>query len=407
MSFLTFNFTKNHIFFLLLFVSYFLRNLMNALINYFIKDNFNIVKKHLIEFYFVTSSFLLAIFPFCIERKRAHNHKRLNTDKSNETEVNANNIIELIHSKRSFMNVPKVLKLIILISTFNFIPRVVIFFFYYFDDDDSKFSSFPNLSSVNIFYILTTFLLSRIFLSKYFYRHHFVSLTINIIGFVINIIIDVVRLNKIDNIIFYFTCMLFSISFSSSVISGKFLLNYISPYSLELYLGLVQVVYSIIISIPLCFIEKNEENIFNNFFEILDRYEIILLYIFNMIFTCCYGIFIWIIVNKFSPNDYALSMIFENMIDKFYEYILTPASFTNNLFVSIIQIFIFILLIIGICIHNEIVVINKWGLNEYIKNNISKKGEDDFDQIYSLEGALEDIEIDNERKASEMLINID
>ena len=100
-------------------------------------------------------------------------------------------------------------------------------------------------------------------------------------------------------------------------------------------------------------------------------------------------------------------MIFETMIDKFYEYILKSESFTNNLIVSIIQIFIFILLIIGICIHNEMIVINKWGLNEYIKNNISKKGEDDFDQIFSLEGALEDMEIDNERKASEMLINID
>ena len=68
--------------------------------------------------------------------------------------------------------------------------------------------------------------------------------------------------------------MLFSISFSSSVISGKFLLNYISPYSLDLYVGVVQIVYLIIISILLYFIEKNRENIFNNFFEILDGYEV-------------------------------------------------------------------------------------------------------------------------------------
>ena len=138
------------------------------------------------------------------------------------------------------------------------------------------------------------------------------------------------------------------------------------------------------------------ENIFNNFFEILDRYEIILLYIFNMIFTCCYGVFIWIIVNKFSPNDYALSMIFETMIDKFYEYILKSESFTNNLFVSIIQIFIFILLIIGICIHNEIIVINKWGLNEYTKKNISKKGEEDTQRVYSLNESLDEIITDDD-----------
>ena len=113
-----------------------------------------------------------------------------------------------------------------------------------------------------------------------------------------------------------------------------------------------------------------------------------------MICICAYGVFIWIIINKFSPNDYALSMMVENMIDKIFEYVLNPSSFTNKIYYSILQIFIFILLIIGICIHNEVIIINKCGLNEYTRDKIAKKGEEDYQFIYN-------INEDNDEKSNE------
>ena len=64
----------------------------------------------------------------------------------------------------------KLLKLIILTSTFNFLPRIITFFLFYLVNDDSKFGSVPVLNSVSIFYILGTFLLSRIYFSTYFYK---------------------------------------------------------------------------------------------------------------------------------------------------------------------------------------------------------------------------------------------
>ena len=105
-------------------------------------------------------------------------------------------------------------------------------------------------------------------------------------------------------------------------------------------------------------------------------------------------VFIWIIINKFSPNDYALSMMVENMIDKIFEYVLNPSSFTNKIYYSILQIFIFILLIIGICIHNEVIIINKCGLNEYTRDKIAKKREEDYQFIYN-------INEDNDEKSNE------
>ena len=375
MSFLTFNVNKNHIFFPLLFLSYFLRQLLNEIIKNVNKDkvlifgNSAIAKSSIIDIYIFTPSNLFIVFLFCIEKIRAKkNNMKIEKVEKIKKE-------ELIYNKRYFVGFRKLLKLIVLTSTFNFIPRIIIFFLFYFVNDDSKFGYSPVMSSVSIFYILATSLLSRIFFSSYFYKHHFVSLAINIFGLIINAIIDIRNLNKKYNLILFVINMAGTISYSLASISGKFLLTYVTPYALQLYIGLVQIVYLGILFIPLFFIERNGENIFVNFFDVLDGYKIILLYIGVMIFICCYGVFIWIIINKFSPNDYALSMMVENMIDKLFEYVLKPETFTDNIFISIIQIIIFILLIIGICIHNEIIVINKWGLNDYTKSNIAMKGE--------------------------------
>ena len=184
--------------------------------------------------------------------------------------------------------------------------------------------------------------------------------------------------------------MVGNISFSFASITSKFLITYVTPYALELYIGLVQIVYLIILYIPLYFIKRNGENIFANFFIIMDNYKLVLLYIANGIYICAYGVFIWIIIDKFSPNDYALSMMVENMIDKIFEYVRNPNSFTEKIYFSIIQIFIFILLIIGICIHNEVIIINKCGLNQYTKDKIEKKSEEDYKDLININERIEE-----------------
>ena len=403
MSLFTFNVNKNHIFFLLIFVTYFLRQLFKEISNRINKDkvlifgNSLIAKATIIDIYLFTPSNLLVIFPYFIEKIRAKNLKK--SDKL----ILKNEKVNFLLKKTTFVKIPKVLKLIILTSTFNFIPRIITFFLFYFVNDDSKFGPIPILNSVSIFYILATFLLSRIFLSSYFYRHHFVSLAINIFGLIINIIIDIGNLKKNNYIIIkYVIDIVGEISFSFASITGKFLLTYISPYALTLYIGLVQILYLIIIFIPLYFIERNGENIFANFFVVFDRYEIILLYIGIDISICCYGLFIWILLNKFSPNDYALSMMVEAMIDKLFQYTLKPETFKDNMFISISQIIIFILLIIGICIHNEIIIINKCGMNEYTKNKISEKGAEDFKEADDLKNiGLDDISSEEDTIRSE------
>ena len=383
MSFITININKNHIFFLLLFISYFLRDLLGEFIKYLIKDkkiifgNSKVSKKTIIDIYILTPSNIFVFFLYYIERRRA---------KKNSEDIKVIDKIvnqKIIYKERTLVGRGKLIKLIFLTATLNFIPRFLPFFLFYIVNDDTKFD-FASLGSVNIFYIIATSILSRIFLSNYYYRHHYVSLAINSIGLILNIIIDISYITKTYTIIYYVINLCGNIVFSFASITSKFLLTYITPYALVLYIGIIQIVYLIIIFIPLYFIERNGENIFTNFFDIMDNYKVILLYIANMFCLCAYGIFIWIIIDKFSPNDYALSMMVQNFIDKMFEYVLNPKSFTEKLHFSILQIFIYILLLIGISIHNEVIIINKCGLNEHTKNQITIKGEEDYQDLIDI-----------------------
>lgn len=97
-----------------------------------------------------------------------------------------------------------------------------------------------------------------------------------------------------------------------------------------------------------------------------------------MIFNCLYNILILIINDKFSPNYLAVAMIIEGITEQLNSIIFNSTQFVDNLFRSIYIIIIYFILIIGVFIHNEILVINYWKLNENTKNIITKKSIEDF-----------------------------
>ena len=80
MSFITININKNHIFFLLLFISYFLRDLLGEFIKYLIKDkkiifgNSKVSKKTIIDIYILTPSNIFVFF-FLLYRKKKSKKK--------------------------------------------------------------------------------------------------------------------------------------------------------------------------------------------------------------------------------------------------------------------------------------------------------------------------------------------
>ena len=97
-----------------------------------------------------------------------------------------------------------------------------------------------------------------------------------------------------------------------------------------------------------------------------------------MIINFTYNVFIWIINDRFSPNDLSMSMAVEGIIGIIDLMIFNFEKFKDELIMSIYEMCIYFILMIGSAIHNEIIVLYFCGLHEYTKKNLSLKAEEDF-----------------------------
>ena len=122
------------------------------------------------------------------------------------------------------------------------------------------------------------------------------------------------------------------------------------------------------------------------------------MYFIAMILNFIYVVFIWIIIDRFSPNDFSMSTVIEGLTNKLLKFFFKNDYETGEF---IYECAIYILLAIGICIFSEIIVINKCGLNENTKENFGNKGYEDYEltkntqrfSIDSLDGKLIDDDI--------------
>ena len=378
MSFIKFNIVKNHIFFFLLFASYFLREYIKKFIDDSIKEkdysfgNSKISTITLFNLYAYMISNLLAIFCVCII------YIRTRKEKKNESRKHSKNEVKLIYNNELYKNIPKFLKRTFSLALFNFMAQIIRFLLYYLVNNDEKFTLNSVLQILSIFYILSTYFLSRFILKSYFYKHHYLSLGINLIALILYGIFELTKIATKHDIISFIINILSTIFYSLASIVAKIVLveEYLSPYTLQLYRALYQNVMIIIISIPLYLIKRNGFNIFDKFKVIINEPKVIILYIILMILNFIYGLFIWFIIDLFSPNDFGLSMIIQGITDKLFEYF-EEKKYKENIITTIFEICINIILILGVCIHNEILIINKYGLNEYTKDKIGLKGEED------------------------------
>jgi hypothetical protein len=176
------------------------------------------------------------------------------------------------------------------------------------------------------------------------------------------------------------------ISYSLEDVIGKKALiqEFLSPYSLLLYKGIYELVILLLSSIPFFLIKRDDAIIFSKLVLLINSPIKVLLFFILMILNFIYTLFIWTIIDRFSPNDYALTMIFEGIFDKIL-ILVKGIKFEKKLF--ILSIIIYLILIITICIHSEIIIINACGLDKYTKKIIGKKGDEDYELSFKTERA--------------------
>ena len=353
-----------YLLFLFFFIFSFLQNAIIRWISWGAKD----VAQPFLNTYLFNISDYLAVFPFIIIKIRSKRMTKENmlalqlTIKSSLTNSTSN----AIDKKRAFF-----FWLVVSVGIFDFLSHVSSLAFYLVFGKNDRPLSENNLSSMLIFNTIVIYVASRLILKTYFYRHHYFSFILNVFCIIILLSLDIyntiVQKKETDSsnmIFFYFAKKILTIIFYSieDVIGKKVLLDdLMNIYSLIFYRAIVETVLLILFSIPFIFIKitnkaKTPEVTSNIFLQIGDLFKGSEFYkVFLFILTnFFYNIFIWSIIDKFSPSHYAISNIFESTGTLIRLWITEEDSVQQ----PVIRLIIYVILIIGSVIHSEMVVLN-------------------------------------------------
>ena len=207
------------------------------------------------------------------------------------------------------------------------------------------------------------YILSIIILKEHFYRHHYLSISINAICFIILFIFDIV--GEVSN--FYYN-LLNDIYLSLLVIENAYgkkamIYGYISPFSLLIYKGVYKIILmSIFLIIFIPIMVTLEDNFFGDI-KYFDSKKLFLIIIGFFSFFLK-NLFNWILIDRFSPSHLALSLILENVSYLISYTINNGRNDEGNIPIweIFIRIFIHFILFFTALFHNEIFIITKWGL---------------------------------------------
>ena len=323
------------------------------IIIYIISDIFNII------FYLVSE----------FRSKR----KLISSEQIKAKNVKKKNSRELIYIDLSI----KSRKYLYLVAITDFIAQITVYFYYLFQQDDAR---KEELSSLLIPEILFKYIFSRCILKTYFYKHHYLSILINIIGL---LFLGAIDFDKIFKVPIYIIAKLISIIFYclSTVLGKKALTDeFSSVYYLLGFRGIIELILMIILCMSLFIIQKvivNDESYFNFFFGTLSLWPF---YIILLIANLLHNISFWFIIDIFSPQHSATA----NVLDVFFLYLFSIIfEYANNnektegTDITIIKLCIYVLLIIGTLIHNEIVIFDYFGFGDFTMNKLEKKALND------------------------------
>ena len=150
-----------------------------------------------------------------------------------------------------------------------------------------------------------------------------------------------------------------------------FLYGFISPYNLLIMKGIILFIFVVIFSIIILIFDIN---IFSDMVVFLNGIEEIFLRIAQIVLAFLEELFLWLIVDRFSPNYFPLALISAEIAGQIAEKAQdVEKAFNLNGWDLGIRIFLFIILFLGILIHNEIIIINIYGLGSYTKYYLDLK----------------------------------
>ena len=324
--------------------------------------------------YIVILSYFLAIIPFLIVKYLSK--RRNKKEESENPKNNIKNKIIFIYT-RDNPTIKHLLKHNILVSIFDFLGEVSILVFYFLNDN-MKVVSLYSLRIYLIFNIMMQNITSYIVLKTYLYKHHWLSIFMNIFCILSCLIMDIIMIVKrsITDFRYYIFILIRLIrislfSFENSYTKMALDSEFLSPYSLLLFKAVSETILLGIFSIPFIFIKVKEDNIvYKNIFVEFKEYltGIKLLYSFIRFFCdFLYRLFIIIIIDRFSPNHLALVHIVDSFGSTLSVIIQSAIDKKPILWINYAIFVVYVILFISAMIYNEIFIINRCGLSEKTK----------------------------------------
>ena len=371
----------NHFLFLLFFVI----SILKKYVNTFFPQKPTIPLEFL-ELYIYNLSDFFSIIPLFILQKRTKRKKEIIDSNSNKDVKGGHGYI---YNNREKTN-PKSKIRIFILTISDYIAQISSVIFYVILNEMNIPMKFAKLTSLLIINVIVIFIISKLILHNHFYRHHSLSLLINIICLIVLIIVDISNIiNYSGEIKMQFIYIIIKIvqsilySLEDVLIKVLILSYYLHPFKILFKKALFQFFYNIIFNFPFIFIklrDKDEEKEFlfpmiGRLFE--DKINILITFIYAGI-SFIYNGTIFKIIDEFSPNHFAIARVIENFGILMLNIILEGADSQKNLVFNLI---IYILLIIAALVYNEFFIINICGLSKYTKYFLDFEAESEISMI--------------------------
>ena len=243
-------------------------------------------------------------------------------------------------------------------------------------------------------------MISYFILKIHFYKHHYFSIIVNIIIFFIIFIIDIINKIKFDSfdgyIFLFYPFQLLFYSLEYAYAKKVFLYGFSSPYYLLIIKGVIKFCFVFIFSLIVLSVDKSILERLDFFFDDTGKNIKIII---DIIFLFLKNMFLYIIIERFSPNYLPLGLIFEECFYLIEESVRSQETSENTMGWDIyLRIFLYVISAIGVMIHNEIIIINICNLGSDTKYFLDLEVEreelfistDDPDIIKKFETEMED-----------------
>lgn len=288
-----------------------------------------------------------------------------------------------------------------MLASIDFVCQFLFFFFVvYFKNDDIISRPFQGVFLVVD--VICRYFFSAVILNTYFYRHHWVSFQLNLIGLIFMGFVDVHKIykmyNNYDPTAYWFYIIFLIVQYIlyslEDVLNKKVLVDeYLTPCLLLFYKGLYQIPYFIFVSLYFWkqFIDRK---VLQNFYDTKKEklWIIIVARSVYIISNIGRSIHLVEVIDTFTSQYFSIVKVLESLLLFF---VFMCKGEYDEWWSGIIVGISFFILVFSSLLHNEIIIVNYCGLEEHTQYGLDKQAEKDINDAFTDKSKLSESDSDS------------